>query len=160
MTEEITLLEEDFYEKVEEKEDSVKLIVFRISNEWYGIDIVKSKEIINVPEIVYLPSSPKYIIGVINLRGNIVSITDPKLILGLKQQKITAKSRLIIIEEDEIETGLLVDELDNVIEALVSRINPTIHTVSAESANFIKGEFKIGDKLIGVLNTDQIILSI
>ncbi|MFQ6079702.1 MAG: chemotaxis protein CheW, partial [Thermodesulfobacteriota bacterium] len=68
-TEEIVLYEEDLYEKKELKEETLQLVVFRLAREWYGVEITKVKEVIKIEKITYLPSSPKYISGIVNLRG-------------------------------------------------------------------------------------------
>ncbi|UCD71775.1 MAG: chemotaxis protein CheW [Syntrophobacterales bacterium] len=64
--EEIILYEEDLFEKEELWEEIQQLVVFRLAQEWYGVEITKVKEVIKVEKITYLPSSPEYIAGVVN----------------------------------------------------------------------------------------------
>lgn len=156
-TEKITLYEEDLYEKKEVKEETVQLVVFRLSSEWYGVEISKIKKVIKVNKITYLPSSPEYIAGIVNLRGNILSVTDLKRVFGLLQEERTEKSRLVVIESGILETGLLVDEVMEAVEVPVSKIDPTLTTISPERAEYIEGECRIDDKLMGILKVEKIL---
>ena len=151
-----TLYERDLYEDKEVKEETVQLVVFRVSNEWYGVDISKAREVANIEKITYLPSSPEHIAGIVNLRGDILSVTDLKKVFGLPQEQLTEKSRLVVIESAGLETGLLVDEVDEVTNAVVSKIHPTLATISAERADYLMGEYKTDGKLIGILNVEKI----
>jgi len=81
----ITLYEEDIYERKEPKEETWQFVVFRISCEWYALEIIKVRGITKIEKITYLPSAPTYIAGIVNLRGNILSVTDLKSIFGLAQ---------------------------------------------------------------------------
>lgn len=148
--------EEDLYEAPEVKEETTQLVVFRISAEWYGIEITKVKEVIKAEDITYLPSSPEYVAGIVNLRGNILSVTDLKKIFGLPQEELTGKSRLVVIESGVLETGLLVDEVAEAVEIPISGIDPALTTIIPERAEYIEGECKIGDRLIGILKVEKI----
>jgi purine-binding chemotaxis protein CheW len=152
-----TLYEKDFYEDKEVKEETIKLVVFRVSNEWYGVEISKSREVAKIEKITYLPSSPEHIAGIVNLRGDILSVTDLKRVFGLPQEQLTEKSRLVVIESGDLETGLLVDEVDEVMDAAVNKIHPTLATISAERADYLTGEYKMDNKLIGILNVEKIL---
>jgi purine-binding chemotaxis protein CheW len=152
-----TLYERDLYEDKEVEEETAKLAIFRVSNEWYGVDISKTREVARIETITYLPSSPEHIAGIVNLRGDILSVTDLKRIFGLPSEQLTGKSRLVVIESGDLETGLLVDEVDEVMDVAVSKIHPTLATISAEKADFLTGEYRIDGKLIGILNIEKIL---
>lgn len=152
----ITLYEEEFF-KEEAKEESIQLIVFRLANEWYGIEISKTKEIVKVEKITYLPSSPPDIAGIVNVRGNILSVTDLKKTFGLPDEGLTETSRIVVIEAGTIETGLLVDEACGVIEVPLSKIDPALSTLPPERAEYVEGECKADSKLIGILKVEKIL---
>jgi purine-binding chemotaxis protein CheW len=155
--EKIALYEEDLYGEEELKEETKQLVVFRLAQEWYGVEITKVKEVIKVERIPYLPSSPEYIAGIVNLRGNILSVTDLKRILGLPQEKLTEKTRIVAIESGILETGLLVNEVAESIEVPVSKIELTLSTIAPEVAGYIEGQCKVNDKLIALLNVEKIL---
>lgn len=139
------------------KEETFQLVVFKLSKEWYGVDIASVKEVIKAGKITYLPSSPNNIIGIINLRGNILSVTDLKKILGLPEEGLTGGSRIVVVESGNLETGFLVDEVDEVSEWSMAKVEPTLATIASEKADYIKGECRIGYKLIGILKVDKIL---
>ena len=155
--EKITLSEEEFFQKLEPKEKTAQFTIFRLSGEWYGVNVLKTKEVIKVEAITHLPSSPGHIAGIINIRGNIVSVTDLKKIFGLAPEEATEKTRLVVIESGNLETGLLADEVGEIVEVAVSKIEPTMSTIAAEKAGYIEGECRVDDKLFGILNVEKIL---
>ncbi len=148
---------EDLYEREELKEETLQLIVFRLSREWYGVEIARVKEVIKVGKITHLPSSPEYIAGIVNLRGNILSITDLKTIFGLPHEESTEKARIIAVESGILETGLFVDEVTASIEVPVSKIEPSLLTLPAEGAKYIEGQCKVDNKLIALISVERIL---
>jgi purine-binding chemotaxis protein CheW len=148
---------EDLYEREELKEETLQLIVFRLSKEWYGVEIARVREVIKVGKITYLPSSPEYIAGIVNLRGNILSVTDLKTMFGLPHEELTEKARIINVESGMLETGFLVDEVTESIEVPVSKIEPSLLTLPAEGAKYIEGQCKVDNKLIALISVERIL---
>lgn len=148
---------EDFYEREELKEQTRQIIVFRLSREWYGVEITKVKEVIKVGKITYLPSSPEYIAGIVNLRGKILSVTDLKTMIGLPHEEPTDKARIIAVESGMLETGLLVDEVVESIEVPVSKIEPALVTLPTEEAEYIKGQCMVDNRLIAVVSVGRVL---
>src|SRR4030043_163265 len=148
---------EDIYEREELKEETLQLIVFRLSREWYGVEIARVKEVIKVGKITYLPSSPEYIAGIVNLRGNILSVTDLKRIFSLPHKEPTEKTRIIAVELGILETGLLVDEVIESIEVPLSKIEPSLLTIPSEMAKYIEGQCKVDNKLIGLVSVQKVL---
>lgn len=155
--EEIALYEEDLYEKEELKEETLQLVVFRLAQEWYGVEITKVKEVIKVEKIAYLPSGPEYIAGIVNLRGNILSVTDLKRIFGLPHEELTETTRIVAIEPGIMETGLLVDDVAEAMEVPVRKIEPPLSTMAPEMVEYIEGQCKVDDKLIALLNVEKVL---
>ena len=148
---------EDLYEREEPKEESLRFIVFRLAREWYGVEITKVKEIIKAGKITYLPSSPEFIAGIVNLRGNILSVTDLKPAFSLPHEEPTDKARIIAIESGILETGLLVDEVVESIEIPLSKIEPALPTLPAEGGRCIEGQCKVDNKLIALVSVEKIL---
>jgi len=148
---------EDLYEREEPKEKTLLLVIFRLVQEWYGVEITKVKEVIRVGKITYLPSSPEYIAGIVSLRGNILSVTDLKRVLNLPHEDLTEKSRIIAIESGMIETGFLVDEVVDSIEVPLSKIEVPLLTIPTEGAKYIEGHCKVNDKLIALISVEKVL---
>jgi purine-binding chemotaxis protein CheW len=156
-TAEETVPYEDLYEREEPKEKTLHLIVFRLNREWYGVEISKVKEIIKADKITYLPSSPEFIAGIVNLRGNILSVTDLKAILSLPHEELTEKARIIAIESGILETGFLADEVAESIELPTSKIEPTLPTLPDEGRKYIEGQCQVDNKLIALISVEKVL---
>ena len=148
--------EDDLYEREGPKEETVQVIVFRLAGEWYGVEISKVREVIRVDKITRLPSSPEHIAGIISLRGNILSVTDLKTIFHLPDEEPTGKSRIISIEHQAWETGLLVDEVVQSIEVPVGKIEPPLPTLPAVGGRYVKGQCWTGNRLVTILCVEKI----
>ena len=148
---------EDLYEREEPKEQTRQIVVFRLFREWYGVEITSVREVTRAGKITYLPSSPEYIAGIVNLRGKILSVTDLKTMIGLPHEEPTDKTRIIAVESGMLETGLLVDEVVESIEVPVSRIEPPLVTLPVEEAGYIEGQCKVDNKLIALISVERIL---
>lgn len=155
--EEIARDEDDLYEREEPRRDTLQFIVFRLAREWYGVAITKVKEIIRIGKVTYLPSSPEHIAGIVSLRGNILSVTDLKVIFNLPYESLTEKTRIIAVESGMCETGLLVDEVVESIEVPVGKIEPPFFTLPAEGERYIEGQCWLGSKLVALLSVERIL---
>ncbi len=127
-----------------------KYIVFGIDNENYGIDISCVNSIIQMPQITYVPRSPRHYSGIINLRGEIVPIISLRRRMNLEDDLYTNDSRIIItdIEKDK-QVGLIVDDVKEVMSIADDEIR--------EPSPFLKKD----DSLIcGVGNKDEELISI
>ncbi len=154
----IALDEDDLYGREEPKEESLQFIVFRVAREWYGVDIRKVKEVIKTDRITYLPSSPEHIAGIVNLRGNILSVLDLRVILRLDRGAPGEKiMKIIAIESGFLETGFLVDEVVDSIEVPVRKIEPPLLTIPSEGEKYIEGQCRVNDRLIAFLNVEKIL---
>jgi purine-binding chemotaxis protein CheW len=148
---------EDLYEREEPMEESLQIIVFRLAREWYGVEIIKVKEIIKVGKLTHLPHSPEHIVGIINLRGNILSVTDLKTMFNLLHEEPTEKTRIIAIESGILETGLLVDEVVESIEVPLSKIEAPLLTLPLEGGKYIEGQCRVGNKLVALINVEKVL---
>jgi purine-binding chemotaxis protein CheW len=155
--EDMAYYEDDFYDREEPKENTLQFIVFRLAREWYGVEITKVKEVIKAGKITYLPSSPEHIAGIVNLRGNILSVTDLKTIFSLPHEEKTEKTRIIAVESGILETGFLVDEVLESVEVPVSKIEPALLTLPAQGAKYIEGQCKVENKLIALISVEKVL---
>lgn len=150
-------LVKDFYDE-ERRPQARKLrfINFRLGKEWYGVEISKVKDVAKLFELTCLPCAPAHIAGVVNLRGNILSITDLKKIFGLTPLPISKESRILVICANEFETGIVVDEISKVVDVDLNNIDPPLETLDPERAEYILGECKSEDVFFAILNVEKI----
>ncbi|MFW5807756.1 MAG: chemotaxis protein CheW, partial [Spirochaetota bacterium] len=93
----------------------VQLVTFMLDDVDYGVDILSVHEILRIPQITRLPNTPQFIKGVINLRGNVIPVVDIRSRFGFAPKKLTDLSRIIVIEAENKQIGLLVDNVSSVI---------------------------------------------
>lgn len=149
--------DESLYQEERKEEETFQFINFLVDKEWYGIEIIKVKEIIKVPPITYLPSTPNFISGICNLRGNILTIINTKKIFGLSDSILTEESRIVVVESGKIILGFLVDAVSEVVELPKSAIDDPLVTLEGEKGEYIVGETKLEDKLVAILDIDKLI---
>ncbi|MCK5706331.1 MAG: chemotaxis protein CheW [Candidatus Aureabacteria bacterium] len=152
-------IKDNLYHINKDEDDTFQFINFLVDKEWYGIAIIKVKEIIKVPQITYLPSSPSFIAGICNLRGNILTVINTKRIFGLSDTPITTDSRVVVVDSGKITLGFLVDAVSEVVELPKSAIDDPLVTLEGEKGEYIIGEAKLEDKLVAVLDIDKLIYS-
>jgi len=109
------------------------------------------------PSITFLPNVPDHIIGIINLRGNILSITNLKTIFGLSDQQIQEKHRIVVIDHEGIRTGLIVDGSEEVVDVPASKIEATVVSREGVPEAMVEGQVLFGEKLIAVLRSASVI---
>ena len=76
----------------------VQWVTFRLADEIYGINVMQVQEVLRVSEIAPVPGAPHYVLGIINLRGNVVTVIDTRIRLGLATAEVTDATRIVIIE--------------------------------------------------------------
>ncbi len=155
--EEILSKGEDLYERKEEREETLPLILFRVFKEWYGIDLSNVRGILKRPKITFVPSLPEWILGIINLRGRILPILDLKPILGLHEEGDSQNSRIIAVEVEGQEIGLLVDEVVETIEFPIKKIEPLCQSFPSEGKEYLKGLLRWEKKIVGLFNIERIL---
>lgn len=138
--------------------DDIQVGAFKLLNEEYGVDILNVQEIRVPVEITRVPFAPDYIKGVINLRGSVLPVIDLKTRLGLADAPRTDATRIMIMKVGELSVGMIVDAVTEVMNIDGRRIEP-VKSVSdnASSNRFITGIGKVSDRLIIMLNLDELI---
>ncbi|MFH1077248.1 MAG: chemotaxis protein CheW [Pseudomonadota bacterium] len=136
---------------------TIELATFSVGDALYGLDILKVKEINKQVEMTLVPQSPKYVLGVINLRGRIVTVLDLGKKIGLSFAQISKKSRNIIVSAENEDVGLLVDRIDDIVLANHDQISPPPANIGGVQGRFFEGIFKTDKSLIAVLNLEEVL---
>lgn len=142
-----------------EKESSgrLQLVKFHLGQEDFGLDIMQIKEIMRIPVLTRIPKSPSHVAGVINLRGKIVSILDLSSLFGMKCKEQDDASRIIIIENEGLMAGIIVDSVSNVLNLDTVNMEKTPDMInSGVGAEYIEGVGKIGDEILILLNLKKV----
>lgn len=135
---------------VEEARD--QLVIFSLAGELYGLYGAQAQAIVPVGEITYIPGTPDSILGVVNVRGEIESVFDIKKVLGLGETEITNSSRLIIAQVEDIRSGLLVDNVEDIVEIPKSAVKPPLSTLERPKGEYVLGETTYDESNVVILN--------
>lgn len=112
---------------------------FRLADELYGIDVMSVREVLRFTEITPVPGSELFVLGIINLRGNVVTVIDIRSKFGVNSGEITDNSRIIVVEIMDQVIGMLVDSVAEVVYLSLSEIESTPNVGNEKSAQYIQG---------------------
>lgn len=132
----------DTNEIVDVEEEKEKLVIFGLLGSFFAFNCAVVKEVLPLIKINYVPDAPGYILGVINVRGDIESVIDMQSLLEMPKQETTDQSRIMIVEEQGIRSGVLVGSLEDVIDVPKSSIIDPVSTLSDEIRDFVIGEIE------------------
>lgn len=135
--------------------ENIKVIAFTLKNEEYGLNIDHVQSIERLIPITRVPNVPKYVKGLINLRGNVIPIIDLQSKLELGDAGYTDNSRVIIVKYEEIELGLIVEKTSNVIDVATDAIENAAS--SGVNSDFFEGVAKYEGRLIILLKMEELI---
>ncbi len=139
------------------EEERIQYIVVRIGDEQYGLDISYIDNIVRMQTITRVPKTPLHYRGIINLRGEVVPVMSVRNKMGLGEDEITDKSRILILRlELQGLVGILVDEVREVITLGESEIDRSAKS-SKKTDTYINGIGKNGDDLISIFEITAII---
>lgn len=138
--------------------DTTQYIVIKIGEEQYGIDIKYVDNILRMQSITRVPHAQPYFKGVINLRGEVVPVMSLRVKMGLEDDVITNKSRIIILKvENNAPVGIVVDEVKEVVSLDERSIDEVSRQSNKSDATFISGVGKVEEGLISILELSTVI---
>ena len=133
----------------------LQYVTFLLEDEIYGINVMQVQEVLRYSEIAPVPGAPSYVLGIINLRGNVVTVIDTRQRFGLMPADVTDNTRIVIIEVDKQVIGILVDAVSEVVYLNQSEIEKAPNVGTEESAKFIQGVCHKDDKLLILVELDK-----
>jgi purine-binding chemotaxis protein CheW len=144
--------------QAEVQEETRQLVIFKLGHEEFGVDILQAKEIERmVHEVTRVPKAPAFVEGVINLRGDIIPIVDLRKRFNLGNIDITPKTRIIIVEIEGSQIGMVVDAVFEVIRVPVSAIEAAPSITRGVDAYFLNGVANLAERLIILLNLERVL---
>lgn len=131
-------------------------VIFSVENEYYGVNIHYVETIEKVSTITRVPRAPYYVKGVINLRGEVVSVIDLRKRFNLPSTEITDENRIIILSVEEMVIGILVDNSSEVLSIDKDLIDSTSNLANSSEDDYISGIGKVDDRMIILLDVSKI----
>ncbi|GBL04023.1 chemotaxis protein CheW [Glaciecola sp. KUL10] len=138
-------------------DEVLQWVTYRLDEETYGINVMQVQEVLRYTEIAPVPGAPDYVLGIINLRGNVVTVIDTRARFGLPPTETTDNTRIVIIESDEQVVGILVDSVAEVVYLRSSEIDSAPNVGTEESAKFIQGVSNRGDQLLILVDLNKLL---
>lgn len=132
-------------------------VTFKLDEETYGINVMQVQEVLRYTEIAPVPGAPGYVLGIINLRGNVVTVIDTRSRFGLESSTVTDNSRIVIIEAEKQVIGILVDSVAEVVYLKSNEIDSTPNVGTDESARFIQGVSNRDGELLILVDLNKLL---
>jgi purine-binding chemotaxis protein CheW len=138
-------------------ESEQQLVLFDLAAEHYAIDSMNVREIIRMQSITKIPGASASVEGVVNLRGKVTPVMDLRKRLGLVVGQESKETRIVVVEVEGQDVGLIVDGVSEVLRIPVSVIEATSTIVAAEEADYILGVAKLETKLVILLDIGRLL---
>lgn len=145
------------YEGGLEEDPITQWVTFILDGEKYGINVIQVREVLRNIEIAPVPGAPSYVLGIINLRGNVVTVLNTRARFGLTSADFNEESRIIIIETNDQIVGLLVDSIAEVADILQSQIELTPNVGNDDSAKYIRGVHSKNGELLILVDVEKVL---
>jgi purine-binding chemotaxis protein CheW len=143
-----------------DKSESIELLTFKLADQEYSLDIMSVREIRGWTKTTPLPHAPSYMKGVINLRGTVLPVMDLSQRLGLKPREHTDRNVIIVVNHEDVMTGLLVDAVSDIIALTSEDLQPPPEMQASNSPNVVSALTLIDERMIRVLDLSSIVTSV
>lgn len=138
----------------------MEYLTFKLDGDEFAVDVLKSREIVDLKSVTKVPQSPDFMLGVINLRGSVVPVIDLRLKFGMEKAEETQSTSIVVIDVavggDTIIVGAMVDSVEEVMELDESQIEPAPRIGTRLNTEFIKGMGKQNDQFLIILDIDRV----
>jgi len=132
-------------------------VTFFLDSEKYGIKVMQVQEVLRMTEIAPVPGAPHYVLGIINLRGNVVTVIDSRKRFGLQQKEPDESTRIVIIEAGDQVIGILVDSVAEVVDLRENDIEMAPNVGTDESSKYIQGVSSQADELLILVDVNRLL---
>ncbi len=139
------------------KGEFLRWVTFQLDREIYGVNVMQVREVLRYSDIAPVPGAPAYVLGIINLRGNVVTVIDTRMRFGLPTAEVTENTRIMIIESDKQVIGILVDSVAEVVDLNTADIDDTPNVGTEESAKFICGVCNRNNELLILIDLNKLL---
>ena len=139
------------------EDEVLQWVTFQLDRETYGINVMQVQEVLRYTDIAPVPGAPDFVLGFINLRGNVVTVIDTRSRFGLEPAEITDNSRIVIIEAEKQVLGIMVDGVAEVVYLRSSEIDMAPSVGTEESSKFIQGVSNRDGELLILVDLNKLL---
>jgi len=144
-------------EDANQNDPLMQWVTFYLGDEKYGINVMQVQEVLRYSEIAPVPGAPNYVLGIINLRGNVVTVIDTRNRFGLPSKETDDASRVVIIETENHIIGILVDSVAEVVELKASEIETAPNVGNEDSSKYIQGVTSRENELLILVDLNKLL---
>lgn len=144
-------------EDTNQNDPLMQWVTFYLGDEKYGINVMQVQEVLRYSEIAPVPGAPNYVLGIINLRGNVVTVIDTRNRFGLPSKETDDASRVVIIETENHIIGILVDSVAEVVELKASEIETAPNVGNEDSSKYIQGVTSRDNELLILVDLNKLL---
>ena len=139
-------------------DETLQWVTFQLGGELYGVNVLQVQEVLKYTEITPVPGAPDYVLGIINLRGNVVTVIDSRTRFGLEVKEPDDASRIIFVEVKGHIIGMLVDSVAEVVSMPRSSIEttPNINNDDSDNAKFIQGVYSTDKSILILVEVEKL----
>ena len=135
----------------------MQCVTFTLEEEVYGINVMQVQEVLREIEVAPVPGAPHYVTGIINLRGNVVTVIDSRKRFGLPEKEPDDSTRIVIIEAGEHVVGILVDSVAEVVDLKREQIETSPNVGNDESSKYIEGVATLDGELLILIDINKLL---
>ena len=136
---------------------SSQVVSFRLGEEEYGVNIMTVQEIILLGCITQVPEVPEHVLGVINLRGNVIPILNLRRRFGMPDQEPEDATRIVVMNLNGRTVGVVVDAVSEVLRLSLDDVSPTPQSLSSAGKDYITGLAQSGERLLILLDMARLL---
>ncbi len=146
-------------ESEESPEELLECVTFTLGGETYAFETIHASEVIRVPKLVKVPGVQQLIVGIFNLRGEIIAAVDIRSLLGIPSPQLTAGARIIVIKRDGFTTGIITEGVQGVVALPLEMFEPVVKSVAAGAREFIRGQINHDGRMAMLLDIVRLLES-
>lgn len=135
----------------------LQLVVFKLEQEEYGVDIMQVQEISPYQQLTKVPNSPSFVDGIVNLRGDVIPVVSLKRKFNIAESEVTELTRLIVINSGSRRTGFVVDDASEVITISDNDVEEAPPMIVGNDRKYIQGVGKLGNRILIILDLHKLL---
>lgn len=134
-----------------------RYLEFSLGDEVFAIPLLQVRELISIPETTPIPNSPAHFLGIMNLRGQVISVVDLRKKMKITEQEGNSEQAVIIIEINGINMGVVVDSINKVLNFSESEVQDVPEIESQVNSEYIDGVYKQESNLVILMNLEKVL---
>jgi purine-binding chemotaxis protein CheW len=135
--------------------EAARFLAFTLCGEEYAVPLLKVKEVIALTEVTPVPYTPAHFKGIMNLRGQVISVIDLRIKFKMSKTDVTQETAIIILDLEPLSFGVIVDSIDSVLAVETENLRPPPDVESQIKNDYITGVTRKDDKLVLILDIDR-----